>query len=178
LPFGAGRAKIVLALTTKRGLMKPYYIKHVMLFVTGWVLLNPEISSATGEEYNIIIEKNLFSPTRQKWVTPPKTPPKKQISKAMMPELSGTIISDKKKVALLSFRQPPASISTSTRSTRRTPGKKGKSVTPAPVVTPRSNNSRILSVGDRFGDYQLVAIEDKQVTIECDGEKIQLNTRR
>jgi hypothetical protein len=160
---------------SKSSFIKKYFAN---ILVIGSLLFGLGISSTRGEEYNVLIEKNLFSPARQKWVTPPKTPPKKQINKALMPELSGTIISDNKKLAVLSFRQAPAPISTSTKTIRRTLGKKGKSVPAAPVVTPRSNNSRVLSVGDRFGDYRLLAIEEKQVTLECDGEKIQLYTRR
>ena len=94
----------------------------------------------------------------------------------MLPELCGTIISGDSKLAVFSFRKSPWQ--TPTPVSRSMKGNNGKSAPVAPVVAPRSTDSRILSIGDRFDDYRLVAIEDKQVTLDCDGEKIQLATQR
>jgi hypothetical protein len=167
----------------KSDFMKNYCAK---IFIIGCSCFFLGSVSSPAEDYTVIIEKNLFSPTRKKWVTPPKTPAKKQISKAMMPELCGTIISDDKKLAVLSFRRSTAGpvIKTSSKQTKQTKQTRKSKRTirsrkpSAPATASRTTDTRIVSVGDRFGDYRLVAIEDKQVTLEYDGQKIQLYTQR
>ena len=96
----------------------------------------------------------------------------------MMPELCGTIISENTKLAVLSFRQSPSPLSKTSSKRGKTSRKARRPSATAPIITPRTTDTRIVSVGDRFGDYRLVAIDDKQVTLEYDGQKIQLYTQR
>lgn len=101
----------------------------------------------------------------------------------MMPELCGTIISDDKKLAVLSFRQrTPVAVSKTrskrSRKTRKTRTSRKSRKRSVPAIAPRTTTTHIVSVGERFGDYRLVAIEEKQVTLEYDGQKMQLYTRR
>jgi len=157
------------------GEIKSYFIKKsfTKIFILGCLIFFFGNSSAKGEENNIIIEKNLFSPTRQKWVTSQKAPPKKEINKALLPELCGTIVTDSKKVALFRVSQsaqpaqpaPPVKFS------------KGRKVSKANAVTtvsPRTFTTRSYCVGDTINGCMLAKIRENRVRLECGGEKVRL----
>lgn len=166
-----------------------------MVLLLGGLLCFPGQSAAKAEDYALIIEKNLFSPTRKKYVTPPKKPRGKRITKAMMPKLLGTIISEDRKLAVFSVQKSRGRKVSRFRKTsakrpwiskRRTKSKKQKRArrprrprrVRAPVIARRVTDTRIVGIGERFGDYRLIAIDDKQVTLEHAGQKIQLSTQR
>lgn len=164
-------------------------IPFIIVLLLGGLLCVPGQSSAKEEDYTLIIERNLFSPTRKKYVTPPKKPYKKRLTKAMMPKLLGTIISEDKKLAVFSVQKSRGRKVSRFRKTsakqpriskRRTKGKKPKRPrrAPSPAIARRITDSRVVAVGERFGDYRLLAIDDKQVTLEHAGQKIQLSTLR
>jgi hypothetical protein len=135
-------------------------------------LLGP--SSAKGEEYTtIIVEKNLFSPTRQKWVTPEKVPPKKEINKSLMPELCGTIVTKNKKVALFRFSQSSQAAQPVQPQKTHIRRKARKAGTP-PAVSPRTFITRSYCVGDIINGCLLAKIKEDRVRLECEGEKIRL----
>jgi hypothetical protein len=130
-------------------------------------------SSAKSEENNIIIEKNLFSPTRQKWVTPEKVPPKKEVNKVLLPELCGTIVTKKEKIALFRNRQAPQKMQVvaPTRLNKRHPAKQEKQNA---AISPRTSITSSYCEGDIINGCLLAKIRENRVRLDCDGELVRL----
>jgi len=148
---------------------------HLRIFITVCVLLFFGSSIAKSEENNIIIEKNLFSPTRQKWVTPQKgTSPKIEVNKALLPELCGTIVTNKQKVALLRSKQAPQNLQ-GVAPNRFNKGHIANHVKPgAAAITPRISNTSSYCVGDTINGCMLAKIRENRVRLDCDGELVRL----
>ncbi len=123
---------------------------------------------ANAEDYDIIIEKNLFHDQRQKWEME-KSQTKGTSSQAGPRDLQsidkiklfGTVIKDSHAYAVMRVSSP----SLQRRATRR--GGRGKDQEKASAqVSKQQDNKRPYSVGDFISGYQIVDIQSESVLLQ------------
>ena len=146
---------------------------RVLIGVAVCFLLFLGSSAAMSEENNIIIEKNLFSPTRQKWATPEKAPSRKEVNKTFLPELCGTIVTNKQKIALLRNKQVPQHLQ-ATAPNRFNKRNIANQVRPGAAITPRTSNISSYCEGDIINGCMIANIRENRVRLDCDGELVRI----
>jgi hypothetical protein len=121
--------------------------------------------SVCADEYDIIIEKNLFHDQRQKWEME-KSPVKGSSSQSGPREnqnidqinLFGTVVKDSRSYAIMRLTQPPAQLASRRRAARRE-NKDTEDDT-------SQDSKRPYTVGDFISGYQVVEIKPESVLLQ------------
>jgi hypothetical protein len=121
--------------------------------------------SVCADEYDIIIEKNLFHDQRQKWEM--ENSPVKGSSSQSGPRenqnidqinLFGTVVKDSHSYAIMRMTQPPAQLASRRRASRR--GNK------ATEDDTSQDSKRPYTIGDFISGYQVVEIKPESVLLQ------------
>lgn len=129
--------------------------------------------SAYADEYDIIIEKNLFHDQRQKWEME-KSPIKGSSSQSGPREnqnidqinLFGTVVKDSHSYAVMRVTQAPAQRAAQRRAARRGSQGAGDARRGVPGGEKSQENKRPYAVGDFISGYQVFEIKPESVLLQ------------